>query len=86
MTFLVVFGAVSVAPHSGGHVLVYVRVRWRRPRQHNHNQVLVSRSRRADDVPVITRERRCECLYVTIGLLCFCIRPNLVLVLVFHLL
>ena len=25
MTFLVVFGAVSVAPHSGGHVLVYVR-------------------------------------------------------------
>ena len=26
MTFLVVFGAVSVAPHCGGHVLVYVRV------------------------------------------------------------
>ena len=26
MTFLVVFGAVSIAPHSGGHVLVYVRV------------------------------------------------------------
>ena len=26
MTFFVVFGAVSVAPHSGGHVLVYIRV------------------------------------------------------------
>ena len=25
MTFLVVFGAVSVAPHNGGHI-VYVRV------------------------------------------------------------
>ena len=34
------------------------------------NDVLVSRSRRADDVPGITREWRRECLYVTIGLLC----------------
>ena len=50
---LVVFGAVSVAPHSGGHVLVYVRVAspLAQARQHNHNDMLVSRSRRADDVP-----------------------------------
>ena len=46
------------------------RVRWRRPHQHNHNDVLVSRSRSADDVPGITRERRREYLYVTIGPLC----------------
>ena len=35
-------------------------------RQHNQNDVLVSRSRRAGDVTGITR----ECLYVTIGPLC----------------
>ena len=46
------------------------RVCWRSSRQHNQNEVLVSSSRRADDVPGITRERRRECLYVTIGPLC----------------
>ena len=33
-------------------VIVYEsRVRWRSSRQHNHNDALVSRSRRTDDVP-----------------------------------
>ena len=31
---------------------------------HNDNDVLVSSSHRADDITGITRERRCECLYV----------------------
>ena len=56
---LVAFGAVLVAPRTGQCVSVAYesRARWRRPRQDNHNDVLVSRSRRAYDV---TRERRCE--------------------------
>ena len=39
------------------------RVRLRRPSQDNHNDVLVSRSHRANDVTGITHERRRECLY-----------------------
>ena len=63
VTFLVAFGVVLVAPRSGLCAIVYVRVASplaNPARQHNHNDVLVSRSRRADDVPGITRERRRE--------------------------
>ena len=52
--------------------MVRVASPWRSPRQHNHNYVLVSSSCRADDVPAITRERRRECPYVTIGPLYVC--------------
>ena len=67
MTFLMVFGAVSVAPHSGGHILVYVRVEspLAQAASTQSQYVLVSRSRRADDVPGITHERRRECLHVS---------------------
>ena len=56
---LVAFGVASVAPLTGWCVIVAYesRARWRSPSQHNHNDVLVPRSRRADDVPGITRER-----------------------------
>ena len=56
---LVAFGVVLVASRTGRCVTVAYesRARWRSPRQHNHNDVLVSNSRRADDV---TRERRRE--------------------------
>ena len=59
VTFLVAVGVVSVAPRTGWCVTVAYesRAHWRSPRQHNDNDVLVSRSRRADDV---TRERRRE--------------------------
>ena len=65
---LVAIGVVLVAPHTGQCVIVAYESRWRSPRQHNHNDVLVSSSHRADDV---TRERRREGLgiYVTIVLL-----------------
>ena len=67
---LVAFGVVLVAPRTGRWVTVAYesRARWRSPRQRNHNDVLVSSSRRADNV---TRERRREGLgpYVTIVLL-----------------
>ena len=70
VTFLVAFGVVLVAPHTGRCVTVAYesRARWRSPRQHNHNDVLVSSTRHADEV---TRERRREGLglYVTIVLL-----------------
>ena len=66
--FLVVFGVVLVALRSKC-VIVYVRVASPLAKL-NHNDALVSSSRRADDVPVITRERRRECMYVTIGPLC----------------
>ena len=58
---LVAFGVVSVAPRTGWCVTVAYesRARWRSTRQHNHNDVLVSSSRRADD---LTRERRREYL------------------------
>ena len=47
---LVSFGVVLVAPHTGRCVTVAYesRARWRSPRQHNHNDVLVSSSRRAE--------------------------------------
>ena len=72
VTICLVFGAASVEARTGWCALVYVRVAspLAKPSQHNHNDVLVSSSRRADDVPGITRERRRECLYVTIGPLC----------------
>ena len=67
---LVAFGVVLVAPRTGRCVTVAYesRARCRSPRQHNHNDVLVSSSRRADDV---TPDRRREGLglYVTIVLL-----------------
>ena len=67
---LMAFGVVLVAPHTGRCVTVAYesRARWRSLRQHNHNDVLVLSSRRADDV---MRERRREGLgiYVTIVLL-----------------
>ena len=66
LTFLVAFGVVLVELC----VIVYVRVASPLARQHNHNDVLVSKSRRADDVPRIMRKRRCECPYVTVGPLC----------------
>ena len=64
LTFLVAFGVVLVELC----VIVYVRVA--SPCQHNHNDVLVSKSHRADVVPGTTCKRRRECLYVTVGPLC----------------
>ena len=67
---LVAFRVVLVAPRTGRCVTVAYesRVRWRSPCQHNHNDVLVSSTRRADDA---TLERRREGLgiYFTILLL-----------------
>ena len=57
---LVAFGVVLVAPRIGGRCVTVAyesQTRWRSARQHNHNDVLVSSTRRADDV---TRERRRE--------------------------
>ena len=56
---LVAFGVVLVAPRTGWCVTVAYesRARWRSPFQHNHNDVLVSSSLRADD---LTRDRRRE--------------------------